>query len=408
MPIKKRTFYIPKNERLHLSGKLIKSLSVCSSDYHVKDDEVKKLHIKVTPSGNKSFLLRYRNVDGVERKLKLGDFPDMSVSAARRKAGEELLKISLGADPSAVKIANRQEQTFQEYSQTFIDDYAEVQLKHNTVYVYKRLLERSIIPAFGHKKLRLVSASDLLELRKNLKSTPFLSNRAVGLVRKIYNYAQQAGELPAGINPAKGIPQFKEKWRERLFSDEEMSRIGQAIAMLKVEKPAAIYAYSAIQFLFLTGCRKSEALRVRWADIDIERGILAFAETKTEPRKQVISDPLTELLRSLKSGEFSEWVFPARDANKHLGDLSKSWGTVLKRADVEHARLHDIRHTVLSDIANDTDLPTAAAIGGHRSIQSTMRYVHGRAESTNRALREAAAKKGSFLMVDPDVSRSTE
>ena len=329
MPIKRRTFYVPKNERVHLSGKLIKSLSVSSTDYHVKDDEVKKLHLKVTPSGNKSFLLRYRNADGIERKLKLGDFPDMTVAAARRRASEELLKISMGADPSAVKAANRVEQTFEEYSQTFIDEYAEVQLKANTVYVYKGLLKRAINPSIGSRKLRLVSAADLLEMRRSLQSTPYLSNRAVGLVRKIYNYAQQAGELPVGINPAKGIPQFKEKWRERLFSDDEMSRIGQAIAGLKVEKPAAVYAYSAILFLFLTGCRKSEALRVKWSDIDMERRILAFSETKTEPRKQIISDQLAELLNGLKSSEFSEWVFPARDAAKHLGDLSKSWAAVL-------------------------------------------------------------------------------
>lgn len=402
MPITKRSPYIPKNQRLHLSAKLIDSMGIGSADYHVKDDAVTKLHLKVTPAGNKSFLLRYRNADGIERKLRLGTYPDMNVSTARRMAETELLKISQGADPSAIKSANRHEATFEEYSASFIENYAEVQLKRNTVHGYKGLLKEVINPVIGGKKLRAVAAADIVALKKKLRSTPYLSNRAIGLVHKIYNHAQQAGDLPDGINPAKGIPKFKEKGRERLFSEDEMVRIGQAIASLKAEKPSALYAYCAIQFLFLTGCRKSEALRIKWADIDMERGILEFTETKTDPRKQILSEQLAGLLQSLPSRNFSEWVFPGPDANKHIVNITKSWATVLKRAKADHARLHDIRHTVLSDIANATDLPTAAAIGGHKSIQSTMRYVHGRTESTNRALREAAASKGSFLIVDTD------
>ncbi|MBL4768162.1 MAG: tyrosine-type recombinase/integrase [Rhodobacteraceae bacterium] len=402
MPIKKRLPYMPKNERLHLTAKLIDSLATDKSDYHVKDDELRKLHLKVTPAGNKRFLLRYRNSDGVERKLKLGNYPDMNVAIARRRAGEELLKISQGADPSAAKSANRSEATFEEYSWKFIENHAEVQLRPNTVYGYKGLLKKVVNPAIGNKKLRLVATADLLELRKKLRGTPYLSNRAIGLVRKIFNYAHQAGDLPDDTNPAKGIPQFKENWRERLFSEDEMIRIGQAIALLKKEKPSAIYAYSAIQFLFLTGCRKNEALGMKWADIDTEREFLEFVKTKTDPRTQKLTDELSGLLSRLPSKEFSQWVFPGPDSTKHIVNISKSWAAVLQKARIEHARLHDIRHTILSDIANATDLPTAAAIGGHKTIQSTMRYVHGRTESTNRALRDAAAKTGSFLIVDLD------
>ena len=333
----------------------------------------------------------------------------MNVSTARRMAETELLKISQGADPSATRSANRHETTFEEYGVSFIENYAEVQLKKNTVHGYKALLKEVINPAIGREKLRAVAAADIVALKKRLRSTPYLSNRAIGLVHRIYNHAQQAGDLPEGINPAKGIPKFKEKGRERLFSDHEMARIGKSIASLKAEKPSALYAYCVIQFLFLTGCRKSEALRIKWADIDMERRILAFTETKTDPRKQVLSDQLYGLLQNLPSRNFSVWVFPGPDANKHLVNISKSWATVLKRAKIEHARLHDIRHTVLSDIANATDLPTAAAIGGHKSIQSTMRYVHGRTESTNRALREAAASKGNFIIVSTmEMSREHE
>ncbi len=54
----------------------------------VKDDELRKLHLKVTPAGNRSFLLRYRNSEGVERKLKL----DCIVSSSAKRA-EQTVRI---------------------------------------------------------------------------------------------------------------------------------------------------------------------------------------------------------------------------------------------------------------------------------------------------------------------------
>lgn len=402
MPITKRTPYVPRNERLHLTAKLIESMATANSEYLVKDDEMRKLHLKVTPAGNKSFLLRYRNADGVERKLKLGNYPDMNVAVARRRAGEELLKISQGADPSATRSANRVEPTFEEYGRKFMTNYAEVQLRPITVRDYERYLKAVINPAIGNQKFRFVSKAQILRLQNTQRKTPYQSNRAIALIRKIYNHAHHVGDLPEGINPAIGVKPYKEHLRERLFSDDEMSRIGRAIASLKRKNPSAIYAYSAIQLLFITGCRKGEALRLRWSDIDFDRGTLEFVVTKTVPRKQVISAEMIRLLSSLPSKDFSEWVFPGPDASKHIVNISKSWSAVLKAAGIEHSRLHDIRHTVLSDIANSTDLPTAAAIGGHSSIQATMRYVHGRTDSTNRALRDSAAKKGGFLIVDHD------
>ncbi|HEY9038604.1 MAG TPA: tyrosine-type recombinase/integrase [Roseovarius sp.] len=402
MPIKKRSLYRPENQRLRLTAKLINSMAAGRSDYHVKDDEVRKLNLKVTPAGNKVFLLRYRNSDGIERKLKLGNYPDMNVAIARRRANEELLKIAQGDDPSATRSARRTEPTFEEYSLRFMANYAEVKLKPNTIRDYRRLFCTAINPNIGSQKLRLIKQADLEQLQKKLQTTPYQCNRAVGLVRRVYNYAQQMGDLPAGLNPAQYLKSFKEKRRERLFSDDEMIRIGRAILNLKRLNPSAIYAYSAIQFLFLTGCRKNEALRMKWCEVDFDRGIVEFSETKTDARKQALSDQLRGILQSLPSQAFSEWVFPGPDVSKHIVNISKSWSAILKEARIEHVRLHDIRHTVLSDIANATDLPTAAAIGGHKSIQSTMRYVHGRSENTNRALRAAAAKKGSFLIAEDE------
>lgn len=84
---------------IRLSYASISSLVSRRKDYFVKDAEVHKMQLKVTPVGNKSFIVRYRNLEGRERKYKLGDFPDINASTARRVAKEILARVALGGDP---------------------------------------------------------------------------------------------------------------------------------------------------------------------------------------------------------------------------------------------------------------------------------------------------------------------
>jgi len=400
MPIKKRSRYTPKNERLHLNGKLIERMCRADCDYHVKDDEVRKLHVKVTPAGAKTFLLRYRNADGVERKLKLGNFPDMNVTTARRLASENLLRVSQGSDPSADKSAKRRGDTFQEFSDRFMIEYAEVKLRPKSIQNYRQILNGALLPHLGGKKMRSITRSDLQQFQKSYRHRKYQANRAVMLTRRIFNYAEEMGDVPENSNPAKGVTLFKEDRRERLLSKDEMNKIGDAIRKLSKEKPNAVYAYRAIQTLFLTGCRTGEALRLRWSGVDFERETLNFPQTKTEPRKQDMTDELIELLRDLQSQNFSEWVFPGRDPGKHLTDLKKSWTAILREAEIDGVRLHDIRHTIISDLANNTDLATAAAIAGHKTIRATAIYVHARSESIKHALSAAAAQNAGLIIKD--------
>ncbi|PCC67901.1 Phage integrase family protein [Nannocystis exedens] len=57
--------------------------------------------------------------------------------------------------------------------------------------------------------------------------------------------------------------------------------------------------------------------------------------------------------------------------------LSGALHHALERAGLPLASLHKLRHTCLSHLlAGGADLRTAQAIAGHKSITSTMRYLH--------------------------------
>ena len=78
----------------------------------------------------------------------------------------------------------------------------------------------------------------------------------------------------------------------------------------------------------------------------------------------VIKDPL------------NEWVFPSDGQSGHLNDPKKAWARLLKRAQIEDLRMHDLRRTFGS---------WQAALGangyiigkslGHKSQQSTAIYA---------------------------------
>ncbi|MCK0139298.1 site-specific integrase [Aliiroseovarius sp. F47248L] len=398
MPIKKRKAYRPRNERLRLSKALIDRMAPGSKDYFVKDSEITQLHLKVTPAGNKSFLVRYRNEAGQERKYKLGGYPTLNVAKARKQASEVLLAATLGDDPAESRSALRQGETIAQYGERFLTEFAELHLRPSTIYNYQLILRNTITPIFGAKKLSALTKPDVLNLQKSLQNTPYQANRVIGFLRRLYHYAEAQGDLAADSNPTKHVRAYKEHRRETLLSEDEMEQIGHSIDVLRKQNPTSGSAYDAIIFLFLTGCRTSEALRLKWEDVDFARDVLTFRNAKSGTRTHYINPELKGFLSGLPSFNRSEWVFPGRNNTTHRVDLKKPWAAIKEHAGLSGVRLHDIRHTVLTDVAAISDIQTAAMVGGHKSIRSTMRYIHGRSEVTREVMRQAASAKGALLL----------
>jgi len=69
----------------NLTNTAIGWLEPQSNDYIVSDTEIKKLKIKVTPSGSKIFYL-FCKKNGKLNKYRIGKFGDISLPAARKSA----------------------------------------------------------------------------------------------------------------------------------------------------------------------------------------------------------------------------------------------------------------------------------------------------------------------------------
>ncbi|PAX45844.1 Arm DNA-binding domain-containing protein [Brunnivagina elsteri] len=166
------------------------------------------------------------------------------------------------------------------------------------------------------------------------------------------------------------------------FSVSERDRIIQAFKENRYYKHYA----PLIEFLFITGCRPSEAVALQWkhiaSDFTIIRleqavvlslsGLICKPGLKTQKKRVFpINNRLAGLLKSIQpvdvSGETK--VFPSPEGNWiDVHNLSKrAWKTVLKTLDsVEYRNLYQTRHTFITmALKNGVDVKDVATMVGN-------------------------------------------
>ena len=192
-------------------------------------------------------------------------------------------------------------------------------------------------------------------------------NRELACLKHLFNLAIRWGR--AHTNPMKEIRLFRESpARIRYLTKPEITKLLSTSSDFL--KPILITALH-------TGMRMGEILRLKWEDIDFERGIIEVTETKSgEPRKIPMNNLLTETLRSIKLPCVSPYVFCRTDGRPRKS-IRTAFENALKRAGIENFRFHDLRHTFASHLVMaGADLPTVKELLGHKTIEMTMRYAH--------------------------------
>jgi hypothetical protein len=111
------------------------------------------LFLFLTPMGSKLWRLKFR-VDGKEKLMALGKYPDISLKDAREARDAARKQLALGTDPMAQrktdKVAYRlsAENTFAAIARLWWAGWKAARSESHTVYVMRRL-EADIFPAIG-------------------------------------------------------------------------------------------------------------------------------------------------------------------------------------------------------------------------------------------------------------------
>jgi integrase len=144
------------------------------------------------------------------------------------------------------------------------------------------------------------------------------------------------------------------------------------------------FAAAAVRLLLFTGCRLREILHLKWEQVDLERGLLFLADSKTGRKTVILNAPALAVLAGLD--RLGSYVVPGDDPERSRADLKRPWEAVAKRAGLYGVRLHDLRHTYASfGAGGGLGLPIIGKLLGHTQASTTQRYAHLDADPLRRA-----------------------
>ncbi len=86
----------------------------------------------------------------------------------------------------------------------------------------------------------------------------------VHCLSRIYNLAEDRGQIPEMSNPCRLVAKNRERKRKRFLTEEEFRRLGRVLDEAEICKGVSVHAVPTIRLLLLTGCRKGEILSLGW------------------------------------------------------------------------------------------------------------------------------------------------
>jgi hypothetical protein len=185
------------------------------TDQFLWDSELKGFGLKVTPVGSKVYILQYRKGGRgtPTKRVTIGRHGALTPEQARKEAARLLGAIAGGADPAAVRTAEKNAPTMAALAERFLAEHVATKTKPRTAVEYRRLVDSVVLPAIGRKQVRDVTRADISRLHHDHRATPYAANRAIAVLSKMFTLAEKWGERPDGSNPCRHIEKFTEEKR---------------------------------------------------------------------------------------------------------------------------------------------------------------------------------------------------
>ena len=253
------------------------------------------------------------------------------------------------------------------------------------------ILRNHVIPHLGKLAVDAVTYDDIDSLHRAITNRGHRrrANAVRQLLSKMFSLAIRWHMRTD--NPCRGVERPR-AWVERYLDDDELARLRAALATHEDRQAAAM-----IQLLLLTGARSGEVAGMKWGHVNFKQHTWTKPGSTTKQRTEHVvylsTDALLLLQELYDEQEDAAFVFPGAGASGHRERLRWQWNLLCRAAGIERCRLHDLRHTHASLLANaGCSLPMIGAALGHSSPATTARYTH-LGDKTMRSAAEAVAAK---------------
>lgn len=347
------------------------------------------LMLRVTDTGRKTWMVRYRTDDGQQRRLNLGLYPDVGLSEARGRAAEARKMATDGDDPAGERRQRRVEakaepfKTFSDLADSYftaceVGEWKPRKKKKraSTLRNEKWLWARHIKPDLGDLAVEGVTPTTIRTVLRKLVATgrQSTSNKVRAQIRQIFNFA--ISEERVEINPvARTTALHDETPRQRVLTDDEIRQVWTALSertgLVRQGRPASEGRVLigepvsiALKLLLVTLVRRAEVSGAARSELDLVNGVwlIPGARTKSgKPHLVPLCPMAVELFKRAieladAHAEPSPFVFPSpRDRDQPITPAALTHALRYAREALELERLtpHDLRRTGATNMASE-------------------------------------------------------
>lgn len=389
-----------------IGNKLIASLKPKDKPYQVHDEDLRRFFVRVQPTGVLTYGVSVRLPNRRRTVITIGQNGIFTPAQARDEAKKILADIARGVNPNAKK-QDSKIPTFREFIEIKYGPWVLANRKSGA-----HTLRQLLCPVFKKFHNRFVNEIDpwMVEQwrtkRRNNGSAIETVNRDLGKLKAVLSKAVEWGFLehhpltkvkPLRVDSNRRI-RFLEmdeeiRLREHLDLREDRLRAQrnsynqwllkrkQAPLPDLVKNHFADYLKPMVLVAINTGIRRGEMFNLRWDDIDFRRRFLRINADGTKSSKTryiALNDEAQGTLRAWKdqSPQKSGLVFVGKNGSRFT-NIDRSWENLLKDAQIEDFRWHDLRHHFASKLVMaGVDLNTVRELLGHSDLKMTLRYAH--------------------------------
>lgn len=279
------------------------------------------LFLIVTPAGGKWWRLKYR-IDGKEKLLSLGTYPDTGLKAARERRDDARRLLANGIDPSlnrkiqkaagTERAANSFEvvarEWYAKYSPGWVDAHGDRII---------RRLERDIFPWLGKRPIADVTAPELLEALRRIEARGAIetAHRALSNCGQVFRYGIATGKAVRDVSAdlRGALPPTKS---EHFSAVTDPKQVGNLLRVMDGYEGSLIVK-AALYLAPMLFVRPGELRTAKWADIDLDKSEWGYLVSKTSTPHIVplASQAVAKLqeLQALTGG--GTYVFPGARTN---------------------------------------------------------------------------------------------
>jgi len=313
------------------------------------------LALRVSYGGAKTWVYFYR-LFGKQKRLTLGRWPSMSLSAAREAWRDARKTIDKGESPQHQRPAAAN--TFAAVA----DEWLKRDQAHNrSCALVQRIIERCALPVWAGRQIATIGRRDINDLIDGVvdRGAIIMARRLHAHLHRLFRWAVGRGIIET--NPMAHLPKpGSEVSRDRVLTDAELAQVFKNTT--KLRPPFG----PIFQLLILTGARRGEITGLRWSEIKDDTIIVGRERTKAgEVHSIPLSPQAVDIIKQLPRIGPSDFVFTLNGRNA-VTDLSGSKERLDDITKIPEWHTHDLRRTAATGLQRlGINLQVIEAVLGH-------------------------------------------